>query len=101
MKERTSLHSTADSVERYLEDQAFAPSYDLAPAPLPPLRIQVHCLSQSSYLRPVKPIRDKGISYTVLREDVAFRTRKYMVGSGPGLKDYSLVHVLHVALLFW
>jgi hypothetical protein len=66
MKERTSLYSTADSGERYLEDQAFAPSYDLAPAPPPPLCMKVDCLSQSSYVRPVKLTRDKRLSYRMI-----------------------------------
>ncbi len=66
MKERTSLHSTADSGERYLEDQAFSPSYDLAPAPPPPLRMKVDCLSQSSYVTPVELTRDKGLLYRMI-----------------------------------
>jgi hypothetical protein len=41
--------SWSESIERFIEDQAFSPSYDLAPLPPYPLsRQQVVSLSQSS-----------------------------------------------------
>jgi hypothetical protein len=38
----------AESIECFIEDQAFPPSYNFAPSPPPPLSSQIDSLSQSS-----------------------------------------------------
>ncbi len=45
------FQSSAESIERFMEDQAFSTSYDLAPPPPPPL-LSASCLSFSYCVSP-------------------------------------------------
>ncbi len=60
LKPVTYLKSREYLMHNSISDQAFSPSYDLAPSPSPPLSKQVVSLSQSSCVSPVSLLVEEG-----------------------------------------